>query len=386
MKRLSVQPRDNWQAIVEEQGLIWHTDPTSVYWDESACYEFTLSQIETIEDATEAVYQLYLEAGDKISADDRLMAQCGIPDMWHDAVRSEWKKQVAAIDYGRFDFGYNGTGQPKLFEFNCDTPTSMLEAAVVQWHWKEDVFPHCDQFNSLHEKLIARWQAILPQIPNKRAWFAHIADPSHEDTITTTYMRDLAMQAGCETYGVLMEQIGVDADGRFVDQDDQLISTIFKLYPWEWLIEEEFGPHILQHLSTTTWLEPVWKMMWSNKAVLAILWDMFPRHPNLLPATFDIQAAGQDYVAKPVLAREGANIAVVQNGQVIAQSDGQYGRSDLVYQSLYALPDFGQGDVKEGYPVIGSWIVNGDPAGMGIREDQLITGNRARFVPHIIRG
>ncbi len=381
MKRIPVRPRDNWQAIVEEQGLIWHTDGDAIYWDESACYSFTLKQIETIEDATEEVYQLFLDAGDKISSDDRLMAKCGIPKAWHDAVRSTWRAQVPALDYGRFDFGYNGQGQPKLFEFNCDTPTSMLEAAVVQWNWKEDVFPDCDQFTSLHEKLIARWKAISNQIPGRRLWFTHIADPSHEDTITTTYMRDLAMQAGLETHGVLIDQIGIDASGRFVDQDDQMISTIFKLYPWEWIAAEAYGDNVLRNLPTTMWLEPLWKMMWSNKAVLAILWEMFPNHPNLLPSMMDMQKAGQDYVSKPVLAREGANIEIIEKGRVIARTDGAYARADLVFQGRYPMRDFGRG-----YPVIGSWIVNGDPAGMGIREDQLITGNTARFVPHIIQG
>ncbi len=381
MKRLKVRPRENWQAIVEEQGLIWHTDGDTCYWDESACYSFTLKQIETIEAATEEIYQLFLNAGDKISGDDHLLAKCGIPKAWHDAVRSTWRDQVPALDYGRFDFGYDGQGQPKLFEFNCDTPTSMLEAAVVQWNWKDDVFPECDQFTSLHEKLIARWKAISHQIPGRRLWFTHIADPSHEDTITTTYLRDLAMQAGLETYGVLIDQIGIDAKGHFVDQDDQMISTIFKLYPWEWIAAEAYGDNVLRNLPTTMWLEPLWKMMWSNKAVLAILWDMFPGHPNLLPATLDIQKAGQHYVSKPVLAREGANIEIIEKGRVIARTEGAYARTDLVFQHYYPMRDFGHG-----YPVIGSWIVNGDPAGMGIREDQLITGNKARFVPHIMQG
>lgn len=378
---MPVQPRQNWQAIVEEQGLIWHSDGDRVYWDESACYVFTLRQVETIEDATEALYQLFLDAGDKISSDDRLMTRCGIPADWHDAVRTAWRAQVPALDYGRFDLGYDGQGQPKLFEFNCDTPTAMLEAGVVQWYWKEDLFPLADQFTSLHEKLILRWQAIARQIPGRRVWFTHIADPSHEDTITTTYMRDLAMQAGFETLGVLIDQIGIDSAGQFVDQDNQRISTLFKLYPWEWIAEESYGANVLDNLSSTLWLEPLWKMMWSNKAVLAILWEMFPGHPNLLPATMAANKAGQDYVSKPVLAREGANVEIVEQGQVIARSEGPYADTSLVYQQRYPLRDFGGG-----YPVIGSWIVNGEAAGMGIREDQLITGNGARFVPHIIEG
>ena len=36
-------------------------------------------------------------------------------------------------------------------------------------------------------------------------------------------------------------------------------------------------------------------------------------------------------------------------------------------------------------PVIGAWIVGDEAAGIGIREDDgPITGNLARFVPHVI--
>ncbi len=350
------------------------------YWDEGACYSFSLEEIEAIEAASEIVHKMYLEAGDRIRQSPELMSKCGIPDWCHAAVSISWR-DAPSLDYGRFDFGYDGRGDPKLFEFNCDTPTSLLEASVVQWHWKEDVFPHLDQYNSLHERLIAGWQKLGPRFKNNCVWFTHIADPSHEDTITTTYMRDLAAEAGLETRAVLIDDIGIDSDGRIVDQDDNLISAIYKLYPWEWIVTERFGRDIVRHLPDTFWLEPIWKMVWSNKAVLAILWEMFPGHKNLLAASFDARAVGPSYVAKPVLAREGANVEIVENGRVIAKSEGDYRTGPKLYQARYPLRDFGNG-----YPVLGCWVVNGEAAGMGIREDGLITGNRARFMPHIIEG
>lgn len=380
MRRMTLQPRPDWQARVEEHGLVWHTDPDGPYWDESACYAFTLAQIEEIEAATEEVQRLYRAAGERIAQDERLLSLCGVPSSYHQAVRDAWQAQPPALDYGRFDFGYHGSGPPKLFEYNCDTPTAMLETAIVQWFWKEEVFPQADQLNSLHERLLERWTALKDRIPDQRVWFAHVNDDVHEDAITTTYMRELAMQAGLETHAVLIDQIGIDAGGRIVDQDDALIGALFKLYPWEWLAAEEFGEAILPHMGSTVWIEPVWKMLWSNKAVLAVLWEMFPGHPNLLPASFDPQAMPGDYVSKPVHSREGANIEVVRKGQVLARSDGGYSRNRLVFQELYPLRDFGRG-----VPVLGSWIVDGAAAGLGIREDGLITGNRARFVPHIIQ-
>ncbi|OYX91392.1 MAG: glutathionylspermidine synthase, partial [Novosphingobium sp. 35-62-5] len=372
MRRITLEPRADWQSAVGELGLLWHSDVDGPYWDESACYEFTLEQIDTLEDATDAVHALYIEAGARIVEDERLLAACGIPQSYHAAVRNAWAKQVPALDFGRFDFAWDGTGAPKLLEYNCDTPTSLLETSIVQWYWKEAVFPDLDQFNSLHERLIERWQLISPALPGRRLWFAHVGDEVHEDTMTTTYMRDLAQQAGLETHGLLIEQLGIDAKGRIVDQDDGLITALFKLYPWEWIAVEPFGQPIIPHLTNTIWLEPVWKMMWSNKAVLAILWDMFHGHKNLLPATLDPRMVSGDYVSKPILSREGANIEVVADGQVIASSGGEYSTDRLVYQQRYPLRDFGRG-----YPVLGSWIVGGKAAGLGIREDGLITANGA---------
>jgi glutathionylspermidine synthase len=381
MERLSVAPRAGWQAIVEEQGLIWHTDGRDPYWDESAAYAFPLAEIEMLEEASEEVYRLFVAAGNAIIDRPELLALFNIPAYCHDAIRSSWRHRPPALEFGRFDFGYDGRSAPKLFEFNCDTPTALLEAAVVQWYWKEYRFPDCDQWNSLHERLIDRWTTIKPLLFEQRLWVTHIADPAHEDTITTTYMRDLAAQAGIETHGVLVDRIGVDANGRPVDDEDQLITAIFKLYPWEWLTAEEFGPAIVRNLHETDWIEPIWKMIWSHKAILKILWDLFPDHPNLLRASFDKSDLGASHVAKPVLAREGSNIVITADHRRIAETRGPYRDGPVIYQQLYPMRDFGRG-----YPVLGCWIVGGVAAGMGIREDGLITGNRARFVPHIIRG
>jgi glutathionylspermidine synthase len=381
MERHSAAPREGWQSIVEARGLIWHSEAGQSYWDESAYYSFTPAEIGTIETATEALYGLFLEAGEEIANDPTLLELFGIPAYCHPAIKAAWKQEPPSLNYGRFDLGYNGDGEPRLFEFNCDTPTSLLEAAVIQWEWKEDLYPDLDQFNSLHEKLIARWAELRPRLDGRRIWFTHTADPSHEDAITTTYLRDLATQAGLETHGVMIDDIGLDSEGRILDHEDNLITAIFKLYPWEWIVGEAYGPDVVRHLPDTAWIEPIWKMIWSNKAVLQILWNMFPNHPNLLAASVRSEKIGSSYVAKPFLAREGSNIEVVQGGRTVARTQGEYVEGLTMYQELYPLRDFGGG-----YPVLGSWVVDGEAAGMGIREDGLITGNRARFLPHVIRG
>lgn len=397
MKRTTIAPRPDWQAAVEKHGLIWHTVSGAPYWNESAYYHFTSAEVDLLEAATAELYRIVMEAGQHV-IDNHLFPRFGIPDYIVPLICRSWEEEPPALNHGRFDLGYDGHHPPKLFEYNCDTPTAMLEAAVIQWEWKEGVFPkenyrpanlidrflglvppseQPDQFNSLHDKLLAKWKDIAPWLKSRAIHFTHVNDNAAEDTRTVSYLRDLAHEAGLTSTAIFTKDLGWNSSTRrFVDLDSRPIDVLFHLYPWEWLTKEEFGPHIVESYDAMNWLEPVWKMILSNKAILPVLWELFPGHPNLLPCYFEPKSG--TFVKKPLLAREGANITLVKDGQEIARTEGGYGSEGYVYQDLYDLPD-----VDGNRPVIGSWIVDGEPAGMGIREDGLITGNTARFVPHV---
>ena len=377
MQRIDCTPRPDWQSRVEELGLVWHGANGQPYWDESAAYRFSPDQIAEIESATAELYRLFLIAGQHV-LDHDLLGDFGIPDFCHQAIREAWDGEPAALNYGRFDLGYDGSGPPKLFEFNCDTPTSLLEASVIQWDWKESVFPDADQYNSLHEALVARWRVIAPPRGTSMLHLTYVGGNMGEDAVTVAYMADTAREAGIDTQLIQTTALGWDsARRRFVDLDNRPIDALFHLYPWEWMVHEPFAREVIESLSSTLWIEPVWKMIWSNKAILPILWRLFPDHPNLLEASRSPLSG--DHVTKPLLAREGANIRIFKDGELLAQSDGDYGEEGHVHQRLFTLP--GTGDRR---PVLGSWVVDGEPAGMGIREDGPITGNGARFVPHIL--
>lgn len=376
MERIICSPRDDWQQKIEDAGFIWHTAQGTAYWDESAAYVFNLKQIAEIEAATAELYQMFIAAGQKI-IDDNLFDEFLIPPQAAELIRKTWDADAPSLNYGRFDFGYDGVNPPKMFEFNADTPTSLFEASIVQWLWKEEVFPRADQFNSIHEQLIEAYTAIASQI-GPVVHFCSFNDEAAEDTLTTAYHRDCAAEAGLDTEQLFMDEIGWNEFRQcFVDQNEREIGTLFKLYPWEWLAQEEISDYIPK--SKMQWLEPIYKMMWSNKRILPLLTEMFPGHPNLL-ASYLEPGEMTNYVRKPFLAREGANITVVRNGEIVERTEGDYSETDCVYQELFELPL-----TDGGYPVIGSWIVNGVPAGMGIREAGFVTNNTARFIPHIIK-
>ena len=202
-----------------------------------------------------------------------------------------------------------------------------------------------------------------------------------EDLTNTEYLRDCAIQAGIETKLIFIDDLGWDDDGKqFLDLEDESIKNIFKLYPWEWLLAESFGQNIPNDSNRALWIEPAWKMILSNKAILPILWELYPDCQYLLPAYFE-QGTLTNYVKKPILSREGANIDLVMKSISLAKTDGQYSNEGFIFQELFTLPNY-----ADHYPVIGSWIIGQESAGIGIREaNSLITDNQSRFVPHLIQ-
>ncbi len=390
MQRIPLTPRQNWQQKVESQGLAFHTlDNGDPYWDESATYQFTAAEIDTLEAAGNTLQEMCLAAAQLI-IDEKRYADLDIPAAAIPAIEWAWNNEPPAL-YGRFDISWAGAQSghaPKLLEYNADTPTSLLEAAVIQWSWLEEVAPHFpthsflpftapkpDQFNSIHEKLIAKWKDIDPYL-SKPIYFAGLDNP--EDQLTLVYLRDTAQQAGLATLQMFMHEIGWnDSQQAFLDPNEDHMFSIFKLYPWEVMLTEEFGPHALDTYTSTRWIEPIWKMLLSNKGILPILWQLYPNHDLLLESHFATPGTLRDYIRKPLHSREGANITIIRDGNTIDSTAGPY-TGPQICQALAPESTF-----DHRHPILGLWMIDQDCAGMGVRESaNLITGNFSSFVPH----
>jgi len=364
MRRQACSERPDWRSRVEELGFDFHTIDGEPYWREDICYRFSAAQIEVLEDATAELHGLCLEAVDRIVRTGRYR-DLGLDESAARLVERSWSDREPAL-YGRMDLSWGGSGAPQLLEYNADTPTALFEAAVVQWHWLQDTRPQADQFNSIHEKLIERWRQFETR---KKIHFAACYDQP-EDRATCEYLRDTAVQSGLETIALDIEQIGWSG-ADFIDLDDGVIATLFKLYPWEWLLDEAFGANIAK--VSMRWIEPAWKMLLSNKEILPLLWEYFPGHPNLLPAARWRDRLHGAVVRKPRHGREGEGVIVLVEG-----GDEPAATTETVYQAFCELPRF---DGR--YALIGSWLIGNEPAGIGIREDaDRITRNTSCFVPH----
>jgi len=392
MLRIPISERPNWRQTADQYGFQFHTMYGEPYWDETHYYQFSLRQIENdLEDPTEEIHQMCLEVVDEVVNSESMLRRFQIPEGMWGAVADSWRKKEPSL-YSRLDLAYDGRSPAKLLENNADTPTSVYETGFWQWLWLQDNVDNgrlprsSDQFNSLQERLVARFSELKQQYRNQELHFACCKD-TEEDRGTVQYLADCATEAGIKTQFVFVEDIGLSQNGEFTDLNNQVIDWLFKLYPWEFMFEEDFHQNIQS--SNCDFLEPAWKSILSNKALLPMLWKMFPDHPNLLPAFFEdelhLAADHNSLVKKPIFSREGANISIITNDQQTVSSEGPYGQEGYIYQATHMLPKFVDNSGSENHTLIGSWLVDDQAAGISIREDKsCITQDMSRFLPHII--
>jgi len=406
MQKIVLPERPHWRDHAKEVGFTFADMHGEPYWDESSAYEFSLAQIENdIEDPATELHSMCREAVAHIIANERLMERLAIPEAHRDLVVESWRREDPEI-YGRFDLAYDGKGPAKLLEYNADTPTSLYESAAFQWQWFEDqlaagvLSEGSDQFNGIHEALVARFGAVFE--PGSDLHFTAVGD-NPEDYGTVEAMGWAAREAGMGAHYCDLDKIAISEKGQFLDDQDRVMGVLFKLYPWEDLLRDDYADHIAG--SNCLFLEPAWKALLSNKGLLPVLWQMFEGHPNLLPTFFEqdigdaiagrgaaaaevAEAFGRaeaqlmaGRVSKPILSREGASVTILKGTEIVEQSQNtEYAEHPRIIQAYAPLPQF------DGFrPVIGAWIIGDSCTGIGVREDRSrITQDLSRFKPHYI--
>jgi len=403
MKREAIAPRKDWERTVKNQGMTYYAMGGEPYWTEGHCYRFSHDQINEIQAASQELHGMCLNAVDHVISND-LFHRFEIPENFIPLIKYSWRDQYPYI-CGRFDLAYDGVNPPKMLEYNTDTPVTMPESAIIQRNWLRDhlragTLPQgAAQYNSLSESLIEAWRQVAAQVNIPKPMYFACAFGMENGEVTNQevyenlqFMRSACEQAGIPTEIIDLPDIGWD-NVNFVDLDNRPMESLYKIYPWEWMAVEDFGPYFAENRIAV--IEAPWKMIMSSKALLPILWEMYPDHPNLLPTFFTEGKIKGDYVVKPIQGREGANIRIIEAGKITASTDGGYGNDPCIYQAYKRLPNF-----EGNFPVIGSWVTSQTPepqtgltvfarggraCGMGICEDSTpILSTRCRFVPHYV--
>lgn len=426
------------------------------YWRENAYYTLTMPEVLGLESAASDIFEMLVAAGDWIEALPKkertrfLEDKMRIPRVAHKAVMATWADDDKSKGwmgcqsvYGRFDFLHFGPGHPpKLYEYNAQTATCLPEAAYVQYNWMQQTSYGTDQWNSIWEKLVEAWHRNLQELGMRKLRFDGSApadqkptvhfiysegETSGEDAVNVSYLADACAEAGYKVRVIPLDRMFLHEDGRFYTPIDGMepmkdsydsseiehLDVAFLLYPWEFIWDTyDHDESIIKalfddmenvgrfdgdtYMGGTVWFEAPYKMLWSNKAILPLLWKLFGDDPEksqyLIPAWYKGEEPEdlQDWVEKPVFAREGASIKTYRQRELVDVTDGIYSSDDpgdYIVQA-YAPPlgrDDGSGTGTTVYPIAGVWMIDGEPAGLGIREDETsITTNLGYFVPHVI--
>lgn len=384
MQRRTLLPRPHWEARLREAGFTWYAptpDHPVPYWGEDGYYAFTPREMEGIRRDAQDLTAMVLEATGAAIESGRL-AELGIPAFLHQAVRESWERDDPSV-YMRLDLAHDGRGHARLLEVNAQTPTSLIEAAVSQWHWLEDRLDARElpagttQWNTIHEGLGEQWVHLASARGVGEVHFS--AARNVEDIATVTYLRDLAGAAGIRGSFLAADEVGTSPEQpHLLDTWTLPIRHLMWLWPFEYAWESRDAAFLAR--TQTRFIEPLWKAVTGSKGLLAQLYQQYPDSGLLLPATLTPGALGPNVVRKPLYTREGQNVTLP--GQTA--TPGAYGDLPTVEQAYTELPEFPAGDGPR-YPVLGVWVAGDEVCGLGIREGRTrVTDNRATFAPHVV--
>ncbi|CAF0718212.1 unnamed protein product [Adineta steineri] len=335
------------------------------------------------------LHQMFLDATNYVLENDDVLKHFCIPEIFWSKIRRSWSNEKDFIMTGRFDLAFDGK-ELKVFEYNADSASALFEIAVIQEKWGQAVkleHPHMSGFQ-INRLLVKNWKQICTKLNIKRIHL--LIDNDQDEILTSLYMQEVLKQANIDSKLCILYDDLYWKDSKIVDSDGNQVELIWKTWMWESVFSdyadaEKTGklnqkingehPRLCEILLNDDIhiIEPLWKVIPSNKAILPVLWSMFPNHPNLLCSewtlTDDLKRSG--YVKKPIVGRCGHNVTLYDtNGEsVLDETQGKFTDRNCIYQKIFSLPKH-----DDYYAIFGSWIIHGLFAGFGIREDKrLIT-------------
>ena len=379
-------------AFLESLGFRWHTDSDGTPYVADEAVVVSEAEAEAYYEAANTLYDMFVEAGEYVM-EKGLFHEIGIPFNLVDAVKKSWENDVHWHIYGRFDLAGGIDGRPiKLLEFNADTPTALFETAIVQWALlKANGLDEAVQFNNVYEAIRDNFKRLIvldgevedfgKYYEGWKILFSTIRGHI-EDENTTKLLQVMADDAGFHTAFAFVDEVAFsDEEGIFFEGENY--EYWFKLIPWETIaIEESDLARILTKImenQKAIILNPAYTLMFQSKAMMKILWDLFPNHPLLLETSFEPLKRKQ--VRKPFFGREGGGVAILDaEGRELEKGTEAYGDQPAIYQAYEPLP---ADEAGRRYQAGVFFAYEG--CGLGYRRGGEILGNMSKFVGHLVQ-
>ena len=378
---------------LESLGFVWHTDSDESSYISDELVVISEAEAEAYYEATNTLFDMYVEAAEHV-IENNLFHEIGIPFNLVEVIKESWENDVHWHLYGRFDLAGGLDGKPiKLLEFNADTPTALFETAIIQWAMlKQNGLEEASQFNALYESLVDNFKRLVTLEKDVSAFeerydgwhflFTSVRGNSEEEN-TVRLLQHIATEAGFQTEFAYIDDIEFSPD-EGIFYEDKNYELWFKLIPWEDIALEESDlamllTNIIKNQKAIIF-NPAYTLLFQNKGLLKILWDLYPNHPLLLQSSFE-PLQGKKQVKKPVFGREGGSVSILdENANDIESVTGSYDNHKMVYQAYTELPTDTQGLSYQA----GVFYAY-EACGLGFRKGGKILDNMSKFVGHIVQ-
>ena len=383
-----MKPRADWRPGLRKYPYGVRAMNAGAFWREDVRYEFGAAQIDLIESVADELHTMAREAVRAV-VEGRLLAQLGLRGevarlmeaSWNDYWASGRLNERAGPLVGRLTLAYDGRDSVKLLACNYDTPEGLFAASIIQRNWREALASDSNQFNGLHEGLVERWEELWSRLPARNRVHLTCATPDPVRESELVYLAATAAEAGLATHLLPLQAIGWDGR-RFVDDEGQPMGWLAKIYPWQGLADDSF----LRKLRSggMSALSPLWCWLMSNHGLLAHLWRLYPRHPNLCRAGFDLAdlGGGDAVTERSLFGLDDAAQRMAVHGSVVSDSgDVDYPGGRVFLETPFTFEEDGL------HAVLHAWIVGDKCLGMSVRESaDPRVGPDAAMVPHLFRG
>ena len=391
LKNLTISPETSlrnigWNWMLGEDTLPYITNEMVVVSEDEA---------ENYFDAANELYEMYIAAAQHVIDNERY-AELGIPENLIELIEDSWENDANWHIYGRFDLSGGIDGKPiKLIEFNADTATCIPETAIVQWaSLKANGLDESKQFNTLYETFVEKFRELHRQNPNfeKTLLISTMKDFPEDDT-NMQVLGEAAKEAGFEVAFDYIENVEFSATEGIFKQNSSNGSFIkydfwFKLIPWEYIGWDE--PELAQILTEISKnrkaviLNPAYTLLFQSKAILKVLWELYPNHPLLLE-TRSQSILGKTCVEKVLFGREGANVRIVSpSGTTETSTEGEYFEQNTVFQEYTEFLKDNAGNSRAAFRYQAGVFFAGEACGLGYRRGGKILDNKAQFCGHLI--
>lgn len=382
------------QAYVRANGHFINKDP---------CQYFTITESAEQEliKATNELHLMYLHATDKVLKDDNLLALFDIPKILWPRLRLSWQWRRHHMITGRMDFCMDERGI-KVYEYNADSASCHTEGGLILEEWVKNGYRgngH-NPAEGLLEELTGAWKHSHARP------FVHIMqDNDVEEDYHALFIQRSLLQAGFETkilHG--LNALSWDAAGQLIDDEGRHVNCVWKTWAWETAIEQ------IREVSETEYaavpirtghpagdvrlidvllrpevlvFEPLWTVIPGNKAILPVLWQLFPNHRYLLDTDFEVNDLLKQtgYAIKPIAGRCGSNIDLISAGdEVLDKSNGKFVDRKNIYQQLWCLPKVDGKHIQ-----VCTFTVGGNYGGTCLRgDDSLVVKKESDIEPLIV--